>query len=212
MNNIRRISKDKYLEFSQYEGSQHIAKEHAIYRILEIANKKDVNNILEVGLGIGTIFSAVNQLDKKIHYSATENNEFCLNSLPLNLKEDLSKLNLYDNLDDVSSEVKYDLIIIDGKDPKTDKLKTLLANNGIVLIEGDRSDQEKEIKELFKKSISVHIITLWKNNPDGYFNGKDYQGGVKAIFINPTLKQKTFYIKHRILTKLKYTWRILKKK
>ena len=87
MDSLRTIARKKYLEFSSFEGSQHIATEHAIFRILENIKTNNSKNILEIGLGIGTIFSSVYYINNNINYSGTEDNTFCLNSLKKNLKE-----------------------------------------------------------------------------------------------------------------------------
>ena len=41
---INKIAKKKYLEFSKYEGSQHIAKEHSIFRILELIKNNQIQD------------------------------------------------------------------------------------------------------------------------------------------------------------------------
>ena len=208
---IGSIAKQKYIEYSKYEGSQHIAKEHSIYRIIEVINKNSAICVLEVGLGIGTIYSAVYKFNPKIIYYGTENNEFCLNSLKKNLKKSYESLNLYDSVQTLPENVKFDIVIIDGKDASLNAVKVHLKKHGTIVIEGDRSDQEKSMLELFPNSKSVHIITLKKNNPDGFFNLDHYQGGVKVIFVNPTIKQSIYWFKNRVLTSFKYKIRKFKK-
>ena len=66
--NLKQIALNTYIEFSNYEGSQHIASEFSIYKTIEIIKKNNVKNILELGLGIGTIPSAVNLPFNEIEY------------------------------------------------------------------------------------------------------------------------------------------------
>ena len=210
--NIKGIAEQKYFEFSKYEGCQHIAKEHALYRILQVLKVNSADCVLEIGLGIGTIFSAVNEFNSNIKYYGTEDNVFCLNSLKQNLNTTYQSLNVYASIKKIPHEVKFDMVIIDGKDDSLNEIKKYLKNDATIVIEGDRVEQENSIKELFPNSKSVHVITLKKNKPDGYYNSNNYQGGVKVIFINPNIKQLMYWIKNKILTSIKYKIRKLKMK
>lgn len=201
---IKRIAKRKYLEFSAYYGSQHIATEHALLRILELIKKNKVENILELGLGIGTIYSTVKEFKPKVIYNGTEDNDFCLNSLKENLKEEYQSLHLYPNLKSIKASKKFDLVIIDGKDSTLNKLPEIVKKNSIVIIEGDRSEQEKTLKKLFPKSKYVHIISLNKNDPNGIFESNFYQGGVKVFFTKPNISQYIYWMKNKIATSIKY--------
>lgn len=208
---IKKIAKEKYLEYSKYEGSQHIAKEHSIYRIIEVLNKNSANSVLEVGLGIGTIYSSVHEFNSKIKYFGTENNDFCLNELKKNLNSSYEYLNIYPSVKLLPEAEKFDVVVIDGKDETLNNVKRHLKKHSVIIIEGDRSDQEKSMLELFPNSKRVHIITLKRNSRDGYYSSKNYQGGVKIIFVNPSLKQLIYWMKHKVLTNLKYKIRKLKK-
>lgn len=210
MNRLETLAQKKYLEFSGYEGSQHIATEHAIYRILENIKINKVSKVLEMGLGIGTIYSSVYHLNNGITYFGTENNDFCLNSLKNNLKESYNGLSVFNEISAIS-EGGFDLIIIDGKDESIDALQSLAKKNCVLIIEGDRKDQELKIKKLFPKSKYVHIISLKKNNPEGVFSSDSYQGGVKVFFTNPDLRQLLYFFKHKWLTFIKYKIRKLRK-
>ncbi len=210
MNKVKQLAKQKYLEFSAYDGSQHIASEHAIYRVLENIKNNKCKDILEIGLGIGTMYSAAYNLYPSINYFGTENNEFCLNSLRYNLSSSYEKLNLLSNITEVENE-KFDLIIIDGTDNSIEQLPVLTKKNSVLIIEGDRKQQELKIKNIFPSSKYVHIISLQKNDINGVFDKNSYQGGVKVFFINPTLNQYSYYIKHKWLTFIKYKIRKVKK-
>ena len=130
---IRNIAKRKYIEYSKYEGSQHIAKEHSIYRIIEIINKNSVKCVLEVGLGIGTIYSAVYEFNSSIKYYGTENNDFCLNSLKRNLKKSYENLNLYSSISELPKELKFDVVVVDGKDESLREVKSNLTKNAVIV-------------------------------------------------------------------------------
>lgn len=210
MNKLEVLAQKKYLEFSNYDGSQHIATEHAIYRILENIKINKASKVLEIGLGIGTIYSSVHHLNNEIKYFGTENNDFCLNSLKNNLKEGYVGLNVFDEISSIN-ESSFDLIIIDGKDESIDALQSLAKKNCVLIIEGDRKDQELKIKTLFPKSKYVHVISLRKNSPKGVFSSDGYRGGVKVFFTNPNLRQLLYFFKHKWLTFIKYKIRKLRK-
>ena len=112
--NLKEHSTREYLKFSSFEGSQHIASEFAIYKLIQIVKRFKSKSILEIGLGIGSISSTIlDFFDDKIDYIGTEDNQFCLNSLTKNLsKEAYESLNVVDKLDKVFENKNiYDLII-----------------------------------------------------------------------------------------------------
>ncbi|MCH4551232.1 hypothetical protein [Aestuariibaculum lutulentum] len=203
MKSLKQSAVETYLEFSSFEGSQHIASQFAIYKTLQIIRKNKVMNILEIGLGIGTLPSAVlNYFGSDINYSGTEDNEFCLKSLKEHLKS--KKIEIFKNLDDVNLEKKYDLLIIDGKEPNLKKIANSLSQNAVIIIEGDRMNQYQEILHMFSKSLFVHMTSNKKNHPKGVFDENNWQGGVKVFFINPTIKQKIYWFKEKLNTKFNY--------
>ena len=201
--NLKQIALNTYIEFSNYEGSQHIASEFSIYKTIEIIKKNNVKNILELGLGIGTIPSAVNaSFGNMINYTGTESNAFCLESLKRNLN--FNSVKVYSSLNEIKVKQKQELVIVDGKDDELNKISTLISENGIIMIEGDRKDQQSKIYNMFPKALYAHMISNKKNHPNGIFDKNSWQGGIKVFFINPTLSQKTYWFKERINTKLVY--------
>lgn len=195
-----------YKNFSLAEGSQHIASEYAILKLQELIRKFKINNILEIGLGIGSISGILLALNKNLKYSGTENNEFCLKALAENLKKDFTCLHIFQNLNKVSAREKFDLIIIDAKDSNPEKIKKLIEQRGIICIEGDRIPQQTIITEFFPKHKIVHSISLKKNKSYSPFPEDEWQGGLKVVFINPDLKQYLWWLKEKIKTKLKYQY------
>lgn len=208
--NIKALANKTYIEYSSLEGSQHIASEHAIFRVLEICKKFKCKNVLELGLGIGTVFAAINKFNPTISYVGTEENEFCLTSLKKNLKNQYKDLKIYKNLTAIDKNNLFDLIIVDGKDSSIKTISNITSKNATLIIEGDRKEQEQLLKKSFPKSIFVHIISIDKNSDKGVANPLDYQGGVKVFFLNPTISQRIYHIKNKISTKLKYSYRIHK--
>lgn len=78
-----------YQSFCDAEGSQHIASEYAIGKIKGMVDQFRVKEILEIGLGIGSISGIILAMDRckyTISYTGTEANHFCLKALQENLK------------------------------------------------------------------------------------------------------------------------------
>jgi hypothetical protein len=193
-----------YKMFCGFEGSEYIASEFALETILKIVIKYRIENILELGLGIGSISDTVLKFsekeNRKLNYVGTESNAFCLNALKKNV-QDFDKLKLYPQLDLVENN-KFDMIIIDGYDETLTKVVSFCKKNTIIFIEGDRKGQTKTIQQIFPKSKHVNIITLNKNKPyaHGYCPTSSYVGGGQLLFINPTLGMKFFWFQQKTRT------------
>ncbi|WP_423818474.1 hypothetical protein V5739_12730 [Salinimicrobium sp. TIG7-5_MAKvit] len=202
--------KSSYKKFSHTEGNQYIASEYAILKLAQAIKKFKIKNILEVGLGIGSIAGSIlkaTEPDEVSLYSGVENNSFCLNSLPANLGVEYNRLSIYPELKYVSYNNLYDLIIIDGKDTNIETVKRFISQHGVIAIEGDRSLQQKTLQSFFPKQINVHCISREKNKSYSPFPHHNWQCGVKFIFIEPTVRQYIWWIKEKIFTKLKYIHR-----
>jgi len=198
-----------YQSFCETEGSQHMAGEYAICKINGLVEKFPVKRILEVGLGIGSISGivlAMNRSKLDFDYTGTEANDFCLKALLKNLKEDYIRLKIYSNLTEIPSNKKFDLIIIDGKDGNLQAIKGLISENGIIVIEGDRMAQQDSLQELFPIHKYVHCISLKKNKEYSPFPDENWQGGIKVIFVNPTIKQSLWWFMEKYFTKIKYQY------
>jgi hypothetical protein len=201
---LKEFVNKKYLEFSNYEGSQHIASEFAIYKIITLIAKFEIRSILEVGLGIGSIASSILDYDSSINYKGTEANAFCLRSLSNNLKEKYDIIDIVPSLDVVMIDKKIDLIIVDGAYNNLIKLKDKLSKHAIFCIEGDRKNQAKDIQSIFPKALGVHVISMDKNNSKGVFDKAAYQGGLKVFFVNPTLRQRLYWLSEKLNTRKVY--------
>ena len=200
-----------YKKFSMAEGNQHIASLFALKKTLDILKLYKPKNILEIGLGIGsvsfTILEYCKRNDIKINYFGTEANEFCLEQLPLNLGIHFEKIILHDSVNDISEESKFDFIIVDGADDSLEKIKNQTTANCCIFIEGDRKFQVEKIKELFPNYLYVHTISNFKDPEYGPFLSSNWSGGGKLIFINPTLSQRIHYLYERIKTAYRYRTR-----
>ena len=193
-----------YKTFCQAEGNQHIASEFAILKLQDLVESFKVKSILEVGLGIGAIAGSLLAMNKNIAYSGTEHNDFCLSALKGNLKLVFPRLKIHKNLNGLSRDQKFDLIIIDGKDPDLNLIKNLLTINGLIAVEGDRMPQQEILREIFPEHKYVHSISLRKNNSYSPFPAEEWQGGLKVIFVNPTIKQSLWWFREKYFTKIKY--------
>ena len=193
-----------YRKFSEAEGSQYIASEYAIKKLQQIVEQFQVKEILEVGLGIGSIAGTLLKLNKDIIYTGTEANEFCLQALSENLGKDHQRLEIFSGLDEIPGDSRYDLIIIDGQDPELEMVQQLIRKSGIIAIEGDRRPQYELFENLFPGHRAVHAISLRKNKSYSPFPAKEWQGGLKIIFTTPTRKQYVWWLKEKLSTKIKY--------
>ncbi len=198
--------KEAYKQFCLAEGNQHIASEFALLKLQKLVRNFQVKNVLEIGLGIGSIAGILLALNKNLDYSGTEANEFCLKALGDNLKSANPRLKIYNSLNELSREQKFELIIIDGNDPDLNLTKGLISINGIIAVEGDRMPQQVILREIFPEHKYVHSISLSKNKNYSPFPSEEWQGGLKIIFVNPTLKQYCWWFKEKIRTKMKYKY------
>lgn len=205
---IKELANAKYIEFSKYEGSQHIAGQYALYRILELVEKYECASVLEIGLGIGTLPSLIlENAQRPMTYVGTEANAFCLESLKKNLKPKMYQtLDIYDHLSSAmeSEQHAYDFVIIDGKFDDFKVMSSKLSKHAIIVIEGDRMEQEHVVRRHFPKSKFVHLVSAEKNHVDGIFDVDSWQGGMKVFFINPTLDQWAYWMRGKVTTKMNY--------
>jgi len=203
-----------YKYFSNLEGNQHIASEFALKKIIEIIKNYKIKNILELEIGIGSISYCVLEFFKEntvqINYIGTEANEFCLEVLPKYIKGHFDKIQIFDNLNRIFSNEKFDLVIIDGKEENLIKIKNLISKRGIIIIEGDRIPQLELIRNSFPNCIYTRLISNYKNPGYGPFSSNDWCGGIQLIFINPDFHQKINFIYYKAVTSFRYKIRVIK--
>ena len=205
--NLKDFSTFQYKLFCKAEGSQHIVSEFALYHILKLIEKYSVKSVLEVGLGIGTISGSILKYAEKagedICCVGTESNDFCLGQIPYNLGSNYKELKIFPEVRQIDSLTKFDLIIVDGGEDNLELVKGMLANNGIIVIEGDRSGQEKTIRKIFPNAKFVHLISLKRNGDYSVKRTKDYRGGLKVLFINPDTNQKRHWAELKLKSAFK---------
>lgn len=204
---IKKIADAIYIEFSNYEGSQHIAGQYALYRILELVEKYQCSSILEVGLGIGTLPSMILENAKRpMTYTGTEANAFCLESLKKNLSPKVYEtLDIYENLSHaLQKDQIFDFVTIDGKFDEFDSMASKLSKHAIIVVEGDRMDQVKIVQKHFPHSKFVHLVSAEKNHPDGVFEADSWQGGVKVFFVNPSPSQWIYWVQGKLKSRSNY--------
>ncbi len=195
-----------YEKFCLAEGNQHVASEYSIVKLQDLIRKFNVKNVLELGLGIGSIAGTLLEGNRQLLYTGTETNRFCLESLPKNLGRKFERLTIYPELNFVPENTKFDLVIIDGTDTNLSSLKKMLSKRGIIVLEGDRLRQQIVLQNIFPLHRMVHAISLRKNKDYSPFPSDDWQGGLKIIFTNPSGTQFAWWFKEKILTKLKYQY------
>jgi hypothetical protein len=205
--NKTRYLRETYKQFCLTEGNQHIASEYAILKLQELVERFNIKSVLEVGLGIGAIAASLLKLNKHLVYTGTEDNTFCLKSLPKNLGINYNKLEIFSRLKSLPHDTRYDLVIIDGRDINIEKVKSVITKHGIIAIEGDRSLQQKTLQDLFPHQVNVHMISTGKNKDYSPFPAENWQGGIKVIFVQPTVRQYIWLVKKKIFTKFKYLYR-----
>ena len=203
--NIKKLVERNYLRFCNLEGSDYIASEYALERILYVIKKFRVNSVLEIGLGIGSISDTVlkysDSSNLKIRYVGTEANEFCKKVLKKYVEE-YESVERFESLFELNSKYKFDLIIVDGAENNLEEIKNKCKKNAIVFIEGDRAPQTKLIASLFPKAKHVNLISLKRNKPyaHGICNPAHFVGGGQLIFTNPTFEMKSYWAKEKIAT------------
>ena len=213
MNADQLLAKSVYKTFLGKDGNEFIAGDYSLYSIFRIVRFFKVNHVLEVGLGIGCIgygamqFAAQNGYP--VNYSATEDNAFCLESVSKNLAQYLDKIAVFNNIAEVRPAQKFELVIVDGGNEKLAAIKDLIAPAGIIFVEGGRALQVDVLHRYFPKKLQVELITARKNPAGIRYAENSWYGGGTLIFINPTVRQRLFYWKEKILTSFKF--RVLRK-
>lgn len=210
------IAVETYKYFSTLEGNQHIASVFALKKIIDIIENYKIKNVLELGLGIGSISYSVLEYSRHkklgINYVGTESNDFCLEVLPKYLKVHFDKIQIFRELNEVICKEKFDLVIIDGQDKNLIKVKEIISHRGVIVIEGDRKPQLEIVKSVFSKHLYTRIVSNQYNpnyGPCAAFY-TSYVGGLQLIFINPNLCQKINHMYYKINTAIKYKIRDVK--
>jgi hypothetical protein len=203
--NLKEFTEKQYRKFSNVNGSQYIASEYALWRILKIIQIFKPKEILEIGAGIGTICDSIlkryNNENYNLNVSAIESDQFCIQQLELNLGNEFNRLYLTENLSNLRSG-KFDLII-----PDFTKIKTLIKDDGIILVEGDRKEQVNWLREQYSSALFAHSVSMWKNSKYSNRPTDELRGGVKLFFLKPGFMKKMYWLFLKIDAKIKFELR-----
>ncbi len=206
--NLKDFTQYQYINFSKANGSEYIASEFAILKILELIRKYNLKRILEIGVGIGTISGSILKYAEltslSLNCTGTENNEFCLAELPGNLEILFDEISIYPEFSKLPKGQKFDLIIVDGKEALLKDISSTCSENAIVVIEGDRSDQVEIVKSIFPNSRFAPMVSILRNGRYSKKDPSEFRGGIKVIFTNPTTFQYLDWILIKGKMKVKY--------
>jgi len=209
--NLKEFANHQYIKFSESQGSQYIASEFALFKILDIIRKYNLKTILEIGVGIGTISGSIlkyaDLTSSNIKCTGTENNEFCLRELSVNLDQRFTGISIYPYLSALPKNQKFDLIIVDGKEAFLKDISGRCSENAIIIIEGDRIDQVEIIKSIFLNSRFAPMVSILKNGKYSKKNLSEFRGGIKVVFTNPTTFQYLDWMLIKMKMKMKYVKR-----
>lgn len=206
--NLTEFANHQHIKFSEAQGSQYIASEFALFQILDIIRKYNLKTILEIGVGIGTISGSILKYadlkSSNIKCTGTENNEFCLRELSVNLDQLFTGIFIYPELSALPKNQKFDLIIVDGKETFLKDISGRSSENAIIIIEGDRIDQVEIIKSTFPNSRFAPMVSILKNGKYSKKDSSEFRGGIKLVFTNPTNFQYLDWMLIKVKMKVKY--------
>lgn len=202
--NPHKLAENNYFRFCKFEGHDYIASEYALYQILKISRTFKINSVLEIGVGIGAIADTIFKFKQtpNFRYIGTEANEFCKGALKTNV-EFYDKMELFEGIEEIPENYKFDLIIVDGQDKTLGKLVNFCKKRTIIFIEGDRSPQAAQVLTLFPKARQVQLISIHKNKEYSTGNTNFFIGGGRLIFTDPDLFMKLYWFKEKVSTYLK---------
>jgi hypothetical protein len=199
---VSQFAEKTYLKFSTIEGNQHIASEYALKCALRLIRDFKLNNILEVGIGIGCIADTILESSPTIKYTATEANEFCLSAIKKNVNQ-IERVKLYSDLNQIPDNIFFDFIIIDGTDDSIGQVKRMCTRETVIFIEGGRALQVVSLKKIFPNVLHAEMLSDYKNPACGPFSTQTWCGGGQLIFPYPNFKKRLYYWKEKWATYLK---------
>lgn len=149
--------------FKDLPGSEYIASENAIRGLIRILQRTRPRRILEIGSGIGTLsYTIISTMEalrgRDYRLVMVESNEFCRTRLPVNLRDKFARARLLRHIGDITDR-EFDLIIVDGADTSDGRYLTLLADRGMVFVEGDRGPQ----RHIIESSRRSYVRALYRS-------------------------------------------------
>jgi len=196
-----------------------ISSEQAIGGVITTICKYNPLKILELGAGIGTLTYTVlktvtslnNHRNNEYAFFTVENNEFCLNQLTINLFGFDGMYTVIPSTEALPIGILFDFIIVDGGgdldgDMGIIPFGNMLAQNGIILVEGGRAFQRDCIKEWYGARQYVYVkMPAWKQTIVANSSGKTASNKPYHLFVfepawfnKLTLKIRSFIL-NRIL-------------
>jgi len=144
--------------FSRLPGSQHIARQYAVYGLIHWLRKVKPRSVVEVGAGIGTLTYTSLVALNDVHVSdgqpgfrlvTIENNAFCLEQLRQNLGGMLRQVEVIPDLTQLPASLgNVEFLIVDGGDFKETRYYANLAQGAVVFVESHRGDQRKTLTKV----------------------------------------------------------------
>lgn len=139
-----------------------IASERAIATLIALVQQRRPKRILELGAGIGTLTTTILEAAREaglsgqpgFRFYTIESHPFCLEQLNNNLKAFGGGYRLVQSINAVPRDCLFDLIVVDGGGDLPNDLGVIdfssrLAQHGVILLEGGRGFQRKEILEWY---------------------------------------------------------------
>ena len=219
MNN-KATAEEIFKIFALKDGSAHIASQNALNGVFMLMDRYRPKNILEIGIGIGTIPYSLNEYAKlnpssPVRYTGIEENQYCIGEFKKNLAIlDKNFTFSHHTSTDTIEPQQFDFLVVDGENAKLEKVKPFInpTQRVILFIEGDRKNQVKTLKELFGNYIFYREISTKKNPDYSPFPKDQYIHGYNVIILNPTLSDKLFVFFRRAVTSIRYRIRQMKNK
>jgi protein-L-isoaspartate O-methyltransferase len=200
-----------YNRFRSLPGSEHIASRYAIYGLIRVCRRKKPESVLEIGTGIGTLTHTLIEVLASIHSNgfqliAIESNEFCLGQLRNNLREQMNRVHLYNDIAQVPSDCGFDLVVTDGGSQQDDRYFLELNRGGVIFVEGDRSTQRRTIERAVsrRRFLKSEARTLRKKQ-----GGSGFEVGYSLFWLEPSMRDRLSSLRFRLQTPLVYRLRKL---
>jgi predicted O-methyltransferase YrrM len=167
-----------FARFKSLPGSDQMASQHAIGGLMSAIRRYRPATVLEIGSGIGTLtfalvqaFAALGIDDCRI--TTVEDNEFCLRQLRRNLDGHLHRVNLVHDIGELTGR-RFDLIVVDGGNQRDERFMSLLAQRGVLFVEGFRSPQRLLIGRSPRRVAAANVRSMkWDPSlePSGGWGG-----------------------------------------
>lgn len=216
---IATTAKEVFKLFAYKEGCEYIATEPALIGIGQLIIRGRYKNILEVGIGIGTIPYFISRLLQEhkqmdaITYYGTEDNQYCTEQFGANLQVLSPKFHFTHivDLSGIPANIKFDFVIIDGGDLALQSIKEHVHSRTRIMVEGDRKNQRNVLMQMFGGHVGIYGVVSNKIARDYNPKGKGItEGGYTVFLLNPTTTEKIFCFIQNKITAVKERFRFLR--